>query len=215
MPAKGNPQFRASSIDTRGPTDKLCHQPQRPTNPIQLVMKNTKTNIRALILLTAISLALVGCETGGINARIQEKSTVFAALSPEQQQVIKEGSIELGYTGDMVYMALGKPSKVRAKDAPEGRVEMWTYNNYYPTVSVSQLSLNSPGRHGYRSGQTSPNAPRSSTSISSTASSGPEPSIDGLGDMPSDTLHVVLVNNQVIQLALESDSPLPEAWTTQ
>ena len=178
-------------------------------------MKNTKINIRALTILAAISLALVGCETGGINSRIQEKSAVFAALTPAQQQVIKDGGIELGYTGDMVYMALGKPSKVRSKDAPEGTVEMWTYNNYFPSVAVSQLSLNSPGRHGYRSGQTSPNAPRNSTSISSTASSGPEPSIDGLADMPSDTLHIVLLNNQVIQLALESDSPLPEAWTTQ
>ena len=72
-------------------------------------MKNTL--ILGLALATVI---LAGCDaTSGISARIQEKSAIFEALSPEQKKAIAEGAIEYGDTADMVYMPLGKPSKTR------------------------------------------------------------------------------------------------------
>lgn len=152
-----------------------------------------------------------GCESTGVSARIQEKSAVFTTLTPEQQATIREGAIELGYTADMVYMALGKPSKVKAQDDPEGRVEMWTYRNFYPSVAVTQLAMNNPGRK-YRAAALSTNYPNtgpggtSAGSLSSTKPTGPEPGIDTLADVPSDTLHVLLLNGQVFELKLESQS---------
>lgn len=164
------------------------------------------------IIACALTLALqTGCESSGVSARIQEKSAVFATLTPEQQQTIQEGAIELGYTADMVYMALGKPSKVKTQDDPEGRVEMWTYSNYYPSVAVTQLAMNDPGRK-YRAAPLTTNYPNtgpggaSAPSISSTKPTGPEPGIDTLADVPSDTLYVLLLNGQVFQLKLESQS---------
>lgn len=158
----------------------------------------------------ALALALLtGCETSSTSARIQEKSAVFAALTPEQQNTIREGAIELGYTADMVYMALGKPSKVKAQDDPEGRVEMWTYRNFYPSVAVIQLAMNDPGRK-YRAAPLTSNHPNegpggtTAPSISSTKPTGPEPGIDTLAEVPSDTLHVLLLNGRAFQLKLES-----------
>ena len=155
------------------------------------------------------TILLAGCDaTSGVTARIQEKSAVFAQLTPEQKKNIEEGAIEYGYTTDMVYMALGKPSKVKEKAAPEGTVLMWTFNNYYPTVAVSQLAMNAPGRK-YRAAQLSPNTPDSSPesakspSLSSTAPSGPEPGVDSLADIPSETLHVLFLEGKVFQIKLE------------
>ncbi len=161
-------------------------------------MKNTL--ILGLALATVI---LAGCDaTSGISARIQEKSAIFEALSPEQKKAIAEGAIEYGDTADMVYMALGKPSKTREKTTPEGTVTMWTYNNYFPTVAVSRLSMNDPSRK-YRPGQVSPNTPGNPVSISSTKPSGPEPGVDSLADIPSETLHVLFLDGKVFKIALE------------
>lgn len=163
-------------------------------------MKSKIATMAALV--TAMMFA--GCDaSSGVAARIQEKSAVFAQLTPEQKKNIEEGAIEYGYTTDMVYLALGKPSKVKEKTAPEGTVLMWTFNNYFPTVAVSQLALNDPSRHGYRSGQTYANVPGNSVSISSTAPTGPEPGVDSLAEIPSETLHVLFLDGKVFQIKLE------------
>jgi len=151
------------------------------------------------------AIVLTGCDaSSGTAGRIQEKSAVFAQLTPEQKKNIEEGAIEYGYTTDMVYMALGKPSKVKEKTSADGTVLMWTFNNYYPTVAVSQLAMNDPSRH-YKTGQMSANTPRNETSLSSTKPVGPEPGVDSLADIPSETLHVLFLEGKVFQIKLEGE----------
>ena len=60
--------------------------------------------------------------------RIQDKAAVYAQLTPELQTKVTKGVIEVGYTSDMVYLALGAPSKKKEKTATEGTVELWSYN---------------------------------------------------------------------------------------
>ncbi|MBK8857959.1 MAG: hypothetical protein IPN11_09900 [Opitutaceae bacterium] len=170
-------------------------------------MKSTFTFGAALIA----TILLAGCDaTGGVAARIQEKSAVFAQLTPEQKKNIEEGAIEYGYTTDMVYMALGKPSKVKEKAAPEGTVLMWTFNNFYPSVAVSQLAMNDPSRK-YKAPPLSTNYPgegpggSTAASISSTKPVGPEPGVDSLGSIPSETLHVLFLDGKVFQIKLEDE----------
>lgn len=160
-------------------------------------------------LLAAIALA--GCDaTSGTAARIQEKSAAYAQLTPEQKKNIEEGAIEHGYTMDMVYMALGKASKTREQTAPEGTVVMWTYNNYYPTVTASAVTLNNPSRRrlNYQLSSTfannQPTGP-SAPSLSSTKPAGPEAGIDNLPDVPSETLHVLFLDGKVFQIKLEGE----------
>jgi hypothetical protein len=62
----------------------------------------------------------------GISGRIEEKSVVFNSLTPKQRELIEAGDIDIGSTNDMVYVALGKPSKTEVKPSPEGPVTMWT-----------------------------------------------------------------------------------------
>lgn len=167
-------------------------------------MTHERTTPWVLGLASALLIGLLaGCEAAtGVSARVQEKSAVFAQLTPDQQKNIEQGAIEVGYTMDMVYMALGRPSKVKEKAAPEGTVVMWTFNNYFPTVAVARLAMNDPSRK-YRAPQVSPNTPGNSVSISSTRPSGPEPGVDSLGDIPSETLHVLFLEGRVFQIALE------------
>jgi len=158
-----------------------------------------KTNpVHGLLLLLILSHA--GCDpASGIATRITERSAVFTQLTSEQKTKIEQGVVEIGFTADMVYMAMGRPQNITEKDLPLGHVSMWTYQNFLPNNSMSLLTANHPSRHGYTSGQTSANAPRSSG-----AGNGPEPSIDGMPDLPTETLYVFLLNGRVCELKIES-----------
>jgi hypothetical protein len=160
----------------------------------------------------ALGLAFLfaGCETDGRNARIQEMSATFAALTPEQKNVVSSGAIEVGYTADMVYMALGLPKAKKSKDAPEGKVEMWTYNNYYPTVSAVSVSMNPAGSR-YEPVMNSPNMPSHGGPKSaqpgnfSGTSGGPSGGLD-VADIPAHTLYVFFFNGKVVDLKLDTEN---------
>lgn len=87
-----------------------------------------KTRLVTLALAAAVLLA-AGCNT--VDTRIKEKPDVFAKLDPETQAKIKQGIIDLGYTEDMVYLALGAPDRKRESVSANGRTVTWIYNTYY------------------------------------------------------------------------------------
>ena len=85
-------------------------------------------------LLTTFMLAaslgfLTGCQT--VDDRIREKPEVFAQVDKVTQDKIKQGIIDLGYTEDMVYLALGAPDQKRESVTAAGRSVTWIYNTYY------------------------------------------------------------------------------------
>ena len=84
-------------------------------------------------------LCVAGCETtGGIDARIQEKSAFYAALKPCQKKYISQGVVVPGFTPDMVYLAVGSPSRVEPMKDSEGNMgEIWIYTRYYPTADAA------------------------------------------------------------------------------
>jgi hypothetical protein len=108
-------------------------------------MKHRPLAASAVALLV---LALAGCESdGGIAARSHEKADVYASLNPRQKKCIDRGSVAVGFTPDMVYIALGKPDVVKTQATPKGKDELWTYKRYYP----SSKSL-----HGFQYAKFSP-----------------------------------------------------------
>ena len=160
----------------------------------------------------ALALLVSGCATDGRTARIQEKSAAYATLTPEQKQVVESGAIEVGYTADMVYMALGTPQQVKAKNEPEGKVEMWTYVGYSPTIAASSLALNNPNAR-YTMMQTSSSAPggpssgRASTPGLAATNGGPTAYLAmDLPDIPSHTLYVFLFNGKVFNIKINHNS---------
>lgn len=72
---------------------------------------------------------IAGCQT--VDSRIKEKPEVFAGLDAATQDKIKQGIIDLGYTEDMVYLALGAPDQKREAVTAQDRSVTWIYNTYY------------------------------------------------------------------------------------
>jgi hypothetical protein len=87
-----------------------------------------KPRIIALLGLAG-SVFLAGCQT--IDSRIKEKPEVFAQVDKATQDKIKQGVIDLGYSEDMVYLALGAPDQKRESVSPAGKATTWIYNTYY------------------------------------------------------------------------------------
>lgn len=69
-----------------------------------------------------------GCET--TETRIKANPQLFSQLTPDQQQAIREGRVGIGFTPDMVKLALGDPDRVRIRTDAHGRSEIWNYVTY-------------------------------------------------------------------------------------
>lgn len=68
---------------------------------------------------------VAGCSTPA--RRIERHPDRFAAFPPEAQALIREGRIDLGFTPEMVEMALGKPTRVLTRRDEQGTEEIWSY----------------------------------------------------------------------------------------
>lgn len=55
---------------------------------------------------------------------------MFAHLDTAQQDNLRKGIVELGYTPDMVYIALGAPDSQREKITAKGKEETWIYRTF-------------------------------------------------------------------------------------
>lgn len=167
---------------------------------------------RLALFACLLGLFATGCGTNAVTARIQEKGEIFARLTPTQQEQIKHGGIEPGYTQDMVYMALGHPTKITT--SANGRDTTWVYKNYIAPSTSPQANFQwSQGTQGGSARSTtsqmynnavSPHAPQQyqPPPMSSTAPVGPMPSMD-LPDLPAATFLVTFRRNRVIDLRFD------------
>ena len=69
-------------------------------------------------------LLLSGCAT---SQRINKHSALFETYPGEAQKDIRKGQVEVGFTSDMVLMALGRPDRKYFRQTKDGEVLVWTY----------------------------------------------------------------------------------------
>ncbi len=107
-----------------------------------------------LALAAAALLFSAGCET--VDSRIKKKPEVFAHLDAATQNKIKQGIIDVGYTEDMVYLALGAPDQKRESVTEKGKSVTWIYSTYYErydgaqAVGYNRQVYYDPFIHSYR-----------------------------------------------------------------
>ncbi|QYM79305.1 hypothetical protein K0B96_01415 [Horticoccus luteus] len=79
--------------------------------------------------LAVLATSWSGCAHQTLESRVATKAELFAQLSPREQAMIKRGQIAIGFTSDMVLLALAKPDRIVAGPGPQQ--ETWLYQTYY------------------------------------------------------------------------------------
>ena len=95
-----------------------------------------------------LALLLAGCATP--EKRIQQNQEVFDSFPVAAQARIRGGQIDLGFTPDMVRIALGEPHRQTLRRSADGEVEIWSYfdsTRRYDRqrVDIDGLSISGPG----------------------------------------------------------------------
>jgi outer membrane protein assembly factor BamE (lipoprotein component of BamABCDE complex) len=81
-----------------------------------------------LVLVLAGLLLLAGCSTP--DARIKKNPEAFDHATPQQQGLIKQGKVGLGFDEGMVKLALGDPDRITTRTDASGESQVWSYVSY-------------------------------------------------------------------------------------
>ena len=85
-----------------------------------------KNLIIAAALLTGLFLA--GCVSP--ESRIRQNPAAFDRATPAQQELIKQGKVDIGFDQELVELALGVPDRTRERIDANGKELIWSYVNY-------------------------------------------------------------------------------------
>lgn len=171
-------------------------------------MPRPALRLLAAALLAVACLLAAGCDEG-TEARIRERREVFEKLGRDVQKRVIDGIIEVGDSADVVYMAIGAPARMKAKQTSRGRAEMWVYQHAIPTNGVARMMINNPNSRVYVTSMSSPNGPistvpgRHSGPANSTFSGGGDliPTLDA-PEVEVNTLYVFLLADRVVEIKL-------------
>ena len=81
---------------------------------------------RLSLVLTLLWLS--GCATP--DTRIQKAPEVFAQLTPEQQELVRQGNVAVGFSQDAVRLAMGNPDRTWIRTDSVGTREVWGYTTW-------------------------------------------------------------------------------------
>lgn len=83
---------------------------------------------RIVPVLVLAVVGMAGCASP--DARIKRSPEVFARLSPEQQDLVREGRVGIGFDADAVRLAVGEPDRFWTRTDASGVSEVWSYTNW-------------------------------------------------------------------------------------
>ena len=82
----------------------------------------------SVLISCAVIAWVAGCSTP--QSRIDKEPEAFAELNATDQQLIREGKVAVGFTAEMVKMALGEPDRIFVRTDTNGANEAWSYTTY-------------------------------------------------------------------------------------
>lgn len=99
------------------------------------------------LFLAALTLVFTGCASR--EARIKRSPEIFARLTPAQQEQVRAGRIDIGFSKDAVRLAVGNPDRIWTRTDAKGLSEVWSYTTW---ESRSGEPLYTGGNYRYYGG---------------------------------------------------------------
>ena len=85
------------------------------------------------------------------DSRIHDNQAAFDGYPPPVQQQIRAGQVDIGFTPEMVRMALGEPDRRFSRSSATGDSEVWAYRDSKPMFSFG-VGAGSFGGGGFGGG---------------------------------------------------------------
>ena len=105
---------------------------------------NSAMNLTPKIFALVSLAVLAGCSTP--DSRIADKRSAFDQYPAGVQQKIRAGQVDVGFTKEMVVLALGEPERRFTRKTEAGDTEVWGYHDHKPKFSFG-LGIASGGYH--------------------------------------------------------------------
>jgi hypothetical protein len=86
-------------------------------------------------ILCLASVALLAACSSSPDTRIGKNQAAFNEYPAAVQQKIRTGEVEVGFTQEMVLLALGEPSREFSRQSGSGTAEIWVYHRAGPRFS--------------------------------------------------------------------------------
>jgi hypothetical protein len=97
------------------------------------------------LLLSAVLLA-TGCVSSTPQSRISQNREAYSRYPSNVQRMISAGMVDVGFTPEMVRLALGAPNREFSRQTENGSTEVWVYHDSSPRFSIG-FGIGSYGRH--------------------------------------------------------------------
>jgi hypothetical protein len=81
---------------------------------------------------------LGGCATP--ESRIKQNPDMFNSFPDDVQQKVREGKVGVGFSKDMVFIALGKPDREYTRTTSGAVNQVWSYTGTYTTMERQRVS---------------------------------------------------------------------------
>lgn len=76
-------------------------------------------------VLFSVGVLISGCET--VDRRIAKSPEIFASFEPDEQELIRQGKVAVGFTPEMVRIAWGRPDRRKTTRTERDESEVWEY----------------------------------------------------------------------------------------
>lgn len=88
-----------------------------------------------LLLAALVVLGLAGC-AGTPSDRVAKKQALYDVWPVAVQAKVKAGQVDVGFTPDQVWVALGEPDRKYTRTTAKGTAEIWAYLDQSPSFSI-------------------------------------------------------------------------------
>ena len=87
-------------------------------------------------VLVCVGLLLISAGCATVDSRVKDHQSAFSSWPPAIQENVRAGKIDMGYTQEMVEVALGKPDRFASRTTDHGQADVWIYFDKGPRFSV-------------------------------------------------------------------------------
>jgi len=92
-------------------------------------------NTQIFVAVLAVGAAGLTAACSTVESRTQSHQAAFDAWPADVQQKVRARKVDIGFTPEMVRVALGDPDRVAARTTAQGASEVWVYFDHGPHFS--------------------------------------------------------------------------------